>query len=241
MKLITVLFLMVAALGVSAQNRMFRWQDELCTYSGTYDPRKVSLAKIRNTEKLVRPGSYSLSTRAFVFKPEHLATGINVNALDAEYRRLSAELKSLDVVDVPYWQDMKRRKLKEMEQVYKLERTNMLGYTNPSVLLDYPGAEECKTKFARPLAAGGDDLLRAWRTVNESSRENNADPERMRREFERQMASPDRMKFALVEVMGFGWGNCANALIDYVDYDGTPDREFKKLFTRVRTISCDEP
>lgn len=63
----------------------------------------------------------------------------------------------------------------------------------------------------------------------------------MQRIFEEQYASPDRMKFALVEVMTFGWWNCANKAIKYVDYDGSQEREFRKLFIRVKTISCDEP
>ena len=81
----------------------------------------------------------------------------------------------------------------------------------------------------------------AWREVNEESRTKNADPERLKRIFESQMRSPDRMRYALLEVMTFGWSNCANELIEYVVHDETPPEEYKKLFTKVRTIKCDEP
>ena len=59
--------------------------------------------------------------------------------------------------------------------------------------------------------------------------------------YEQQLASPDKLNFALVEVMTFGWSNCANALIPSVEYDGTQDKEFKKLFKSVKKVSCDEP
>jgi hypothetical protein len=57
------------------------------------------------------------------------------------------------------------------------------------------------------------------------------------------MASPDRLKFARVEVMSFGWWNCANEFIKYDQGDNGParEREFRKLFMRVRNLGCDEP
>jgi len=53
--------------------------------------------------------------------------------------------------------------------------------------------------------------------------------------------SPDKYKYARVEVMSFGFWNCANALIEREEYDGTHEEQFKKLFKRTRTIACDEP
>ena len=57
------------------------------------------------------------------------------------------------------------------------------------------------------------------------------------------MASPDRLKFALVETMSFGWWNCANEFIKYDTGDNSQarEREFRKLFIRVRDLGCDEP
>jgi hypothetical protein len=108
-------------------------------------------------------------------------------------------------------------------------------------LLEFRESGSCEKAYAEPLRTGGEPLLVAWRKVNEDSRARNADPDRLRRIFDEQNASPDRLKFARVEVMMFGWWNCANALIPYVEQDGTPEREFRKLFVRVRTIRCDEP
>ena len=232
--------MLVAALAISAQNRTFRWQDELCTYEGTYNAGKVSLAQLKNTLELSRPGSYSLTRDSTVWKFEDIAR-LDVAALDFEFKKQNAELKALDVATTPYWQEFKARKLRELEQVYQLERVTMRGYKDPAALLEYKGAPACTTRFAQPIVAGGDALINAWRLVNEDSRTKNSDPDRLKRIFESQMRSPDRLRFALLEVMAFGWSNCANDLIEYVAYDETPAMEFRKLFSKVRTIRCDEP
>ncbi len=240
MRSVTFTFLLLAAIAVTAQTRTFRWQDELCTYDGTYNAGKVSVVQLRNTLKLARPGSYSLETNTTVWNFEDIAK-IDLKSLDLEFQRKSAELKALDIAAAPYWQDFRKKKLREMEQVYKLERTTMRAYREPAALLEYRDAPTCTAKFAEPIIAGGDELLKTWLLVNEDSRSKNSDPERLKRIFDNQLRSPDKFRFALLEVMAFGWSNCANELIEYINYDGTPEREFKKLFTKTRTIRCEEP
>jgi hypothetical protein len=99
-------------------------------------------------------------------------------------------------------------------------------------------ADACVQRFAPPLTAGGDDLLRTWRAVNEESRRKNASPENMRKQFEEQMASADKFRYAQVEVMTFGWWNCVNARIERGDRVAA-SKNFWKLFRRVKKIACD--
>jgi len=117
----------------------------------------------------------------------------------------------------------------------------MQAYENPAVIRQYTGAESCVKRYANPLINGGDELLNVWRRVNEDSRSKNADPERLRKIFDQQYKSTDKFKFARLEVMTFGWWNCANEFIQYEQNYDRPEKEFKKAFARVRTISCDEP
>lgn len=237
---IAVLFLLAAALPALAQIRTFKWETELCEMSGTYNAKKVSQRRLNDTVKLMRQySSMGLATSATVFKPEDLPS-LNVAELDAEYKQKSAEVAALQVIASPFWIERQKEKLAELKQYYELSRITMRGHADPRVLLEFPGADKCKTRYARPLIAGGDALLNAWRILNEDSRKRNADPERIRREYESQLASADRMKYALVEVMTFGWWNCANESIDYVQQDGSQEREFEKQFTRIRR-ECDEP
>lgn len=214
----------------------------MCTFSGTYDSRKYTEKQLRDTLKLLNGANSYLSKGPWVWKWEDIES-IDIPALDAEYRAKRAEIESLEVVPLPYWQNVKAAQLKELDQVYRHQRTKALAYTDPKVLRDYPAAPACKAKYVEPLIARDDSLLKVWLDVNMNSRSNNADPGRLKRIFDEQMASPDRIKFAVVEVMGFGWGNCANAEIERDEgaSNGSHGKEFRKLFTRVRTIDCEEP
>ena len=243
MRVFTLSFLLFLFLpAANAQVRTFRWNTELCRFSGTYDSKKFTPAQLENTVRLMRPGEFGLDPNATVWKFDDIE-GLDAAALDEKYRKAVSELKQLKIVPLPFWENVRQKKIREIEQVYKLSRATMLGYRDPGKLREYVGADSCKTKFAEPLFAGGDRLLAAWRAVSEQSQKRNSDPGRLRRVFDEQMASPDRLKFALVEVMSFGWWNCANQEIKYADesFGSRADKEFKKLFIRTRTIRCDEP
>ena len=243
MKVLISLLLVVAALGVSAQNRTFKWNDELCEFQGTYDSKKYDEVVLRNTLKLLSHDGFRLSsTGAYVWNFDEIAR-LDPRKVETEYKEIVDALERLKYVSTPYTDEIKRQKLVEARQLYQLVRTTMAAYTKPEVIRNYKGAEACKLKFGEPIIAGGDDLIAAWRKVNLDSRSKNSDPARLQRRFDEQNASPDRLKFALVETMSFGWWNCANAEIKRSDVSMSdrPTREFKKLFIRVKTISCDEP
>ncbi len=240
MKILLIAILVLCQASAYTQTKRFQWTTELCEYEGTYDAKKYTDAQLRNTLKLFAVGSFEIETGATVWKYEEIKN-LSVAALDKEYESKSAALKKLDIVKSAYWQSLRERKLKELKQVYELSRLTMLAYNEPAKLKEAAFAEACVARFANPLINGGDELLATWETVNEDSRRNNGDPERVKKIFEAERDSPDRLKFARVEVMSFGFWNCANALIEREEYDGTHEEEFKKLFKRTKTIGCDEP
>jgi hypothetical protein len=224
----------------SAQVRTFKWNSEACIFSGTYNSKRYTEKQLRNTARLITFGNFDIEYFAFVFKPEDIGM-LDITKLENEYRRKSADLNSLELVPGKFWEDVRKRKLREIDQVYARRRAETLAYRDPTVLRQYEGAPACNAKYAEPLIAGGESLYKVWLDVNLESRKKNADPERLRRKFEAEMASPDRDKFAFVEVMAFGWGNCSNALVEYdtAGQDGSYLKQFKKLFLRVKEV-CDE-
>ncbi|HSI89182.1 MAG TPA: hypothetical protein VK918_09010 [Pyrinomonadaceae bacterium] len=239
--LITLALVILGAGTISAQTAEFRWEDGLCEYTATYDPKRVTRRTIEDTLQLYQSvGSIPLEYSATVWKYEDI-DGLDPAALDREYQEKRKNIADLQLAG-PYWEDLRKKKLKELDQYYRLSDATIRGYREPSALGKYEGADECKTRFAEGIIVGGDGLAKTWEAVNIASRAKNSDPARLKRIFDEQNASPDRLKFALVETMSFGWWNCVNDTIDHVGHDEHEemDREFRKLFIRVKEI-CDEP
>ena len=239
MKIAAIAIFLLSTFAVNAQTKTFKWGDEACDYQGTYDSKAYTALQLADTQKLVRSSGFPFSTDATVFKYDDVAR-LDLGKLDAEYALKVATLNGLDIVKNPYFENLRAARLAEIRQVYELSRASMQAYANPDILNSFKGAESCKTKFAIPLAAGGDKLLAAWQDVNAEMMAK-GDAVRLKKDYDEHLASPDKMKFAQVEVMTFGWWNCANATIKYVENDGSQDREFKKLFVRVKKMHCDAP
>lgn len=238
------ILLLLFVVTVSSQTKTFRYETGICRVTATYDSKKYTEIQLRSTLKLseVSEGyEFHMSHDSTVWKYEDIYK-LSLSNLDNEYKQKTAALKALEIVKTPYWETLRMERLKEMAEVYTLSRITQKAYMNPLVLREYDRAESCKTKYAEPIIAGGDSLLKIWAEVNKDSQKENADPERLQRKFDQEYESENPYKFALVETMMFGWWNCANKFIDreQKSSNGSAEKEFRKLFIRVKEI-CDEP
>jgi hypothetical protein len=90
------------------------------------------------------------------------------------------------------------------------------------------------------LISGGQKMLDAWVVLNENLKKKNGDPEKLQRKFDEQFNSVNRLDYARLELMSFGWWSSANRLIFHIMDSGEFEAEFKKLFIKVK-CECDEP
>ncbi|MBE7516472.1 MAG: hypothetical protein HS105_07685 [Chloracidobacterium sp.] len=236
-----VVITLVLSIAAAAQTGKFKWEDELCVHTGTYNSKSYTKTQLSDTQRLVKGELSAIFASAMVFKYADIAS-IDVAAIDAEYRQKSETLKALKLVPGKYWEELRQSEIRALEERYRLERATALGYSDPKVLLKYEGADACKAAYVEPLIKGGDAMINAWRKLNLEQQKKNADPKRLEQEFRTQSTSPDKGNYALVELVTFGWTNCANDLTHSVDAvsDGTAAGRFRKLFTKV-TSRCDEP
>lgn len=241
MRTAIILMMLFLVSGIQAQTSTFVWQTELCEMTGRYDPQKYTEEQLKNTASLFAMDEVSLSANATVWNFSEIEK-LDIAKLDADYKQIRERVATMPIVESPYWENARKAKLRELDQVYALSRVTMQAYTKPEALRGYDRSPNCKSEFAEPIISGGDSLIAAWRKVNESSRSRNAYPERLKERFETQLASPEKLQFALVETMAFGWWNCANQDVEY-DSDsqnGTYQEAFAKLFSNVSSV-CDEP
>ncbi len=225
----------------SAQTKKFSWETELCEFEGTYDSSKYTDTQLKNTYEMLRNLSVILLETEQLARSYEEIDQLDAAALDEEYKTKYAKLKNLDIVKTEFFENMRQRGLKELKDFYQLSRATMLSYKNPAALKEYTNAEVCTEKYAVPLIAGGDELLNIWKEVNLDIRSKNGSPKTTKEIFDKQFASPDRLKFARLEVTIYGWYNCAvganNSPGDYNEHL----ENFNKLFKTVKKIECDEP
>jgi hypothetical protein len=221
-----------------AQKNIFKWNDEMCLYEGGFDSSKYTSEQLDNTYRLWFSSDFILETESTAWTIEDVKK-LSIDELNNEFEQKHNALKNLNVVNVKYWKNLKEKQLKELEQVYHLKKVTILAYRNPSVLKDYALADSCLNKYYPALHDGGEKLLQAWKTLNEEKRKSNANPERLKGVFMTQYASPDKYKYARLEIMSFGWWNCANISIAYVNHDNEAEM-FKKLFVKITKEECED-
>jgi hypothetical protein len=69
----------------------------------------------------------------------------------------------------------------------------------------------------------------------------NYDPKRIIAEFNNKLKTPQRDDYALIDLLGIGFHNCANSSFrPAIQEDGKIFTSFDKIFTKLKT-DCDEP
>ena len=241
-----LLILICATIPSQAQKAEFKWETPLCINSGTFEESEVSREQIEATRKLISFGmGLPLQTEHMAWKPSDIE-GLSLAKLDEEYRKVLADLTALKPVDSEFFRELKRRHLITLRRSYELKRVTLKAHSDRRVLVDFKpnhsGNEiaACYKKWGAPAAAGGESLLASWRVLLDEQMKINAAPDRLKARFDERYSSTDRDRWALAEVLGFGWWNCVNRTIPYVEMDGSAEREFRKLFRSVKS-ECDEP
>jgi hypothetical protein len=76
------------------------------------------------------------------------------------------------------------------------------------------------------------------KTKDTNEQKNN--PEKIMDEFENNLHAQNKNEYAMVDLITFGWGNCANNSIKRVEYDEKMTKAFNSLFIKIDS-QCDEP
>jgi hypothetical protein len=232
--------LWLAAASARAQYRKFVFEDEICVYKAVYNPRLYTKKQLEGAYRLWFTRDFEMDIyKLRVYSVLDLKKLPTVAEIDEEYARKSAELKSLKVVNLPFWKNLKARQSKILEQDYKLMRAAVEAYRKPSVLNDVTFAAACSKRFAPPLIAGGDRLLAFYRELLEEPFVNRAANEGERIYVESSVTGADRFLNAQIEIISRRWLDCADALVERGDADDAARKNFRKLFKRVEERGCD--
>jgi hypothetical protein len=223
---------------------IFNFATDLCDNKGYFDENKYTKEELEGAHKLYYDLSGILLDPPHVFKLETLQEVRRdqdkiLEKLDKEFTEKKNSLENLKVVNIPYWQNVKKQEHQALIQEYELEKTQIRAYSDPSVLLNSKISKKCD-RFVKALNSNDSQLTEEWKKLREEMSKRNGDPKRIMDEFENRLNSPDKRDYAILDLVVFGWGNCVNDEIIRPQHDEKMNKEFNALFIKIDS-DCDEP
>ncbi|WP_210462190.1 hypothetical protein [Rufibacter roseolus] len=223
----------------------FSWSTHVCRNKGIFNPNTYSAQQLKDTYYLWFEFNsiVELEDATLDSPDEWTLEYINRKSakLDADYRKATKRLLGLQLVPVKFWEKVRDLKTKELDESYALKKLTIEAYKTPGILLNQPYSKNCQA-YANALASEDSvALFNAWKNHMEEQKKRTLAPDRVEAEFNRQRNSPQRLLYAKVELMKFGWWNCA---VDQLKYNGASqempmEEEFDKLFLKI-TDECDD-
>jgi hypothetical protein len=215
----------------------YEWDSQVCHYTGRYNPHLYTKEQLDNTQLLLYRNA-GLITDATANTPDDIEK-LNGDSLTAEYTRKIKYYRNLQVVPRPIWLTLKAQAIQELEDEYKAKKATIAGFANPAVLLATSYSANCK-KYAQALASHNDSLiLKDWRSLVEERKKLNGAPVSYMQRFEQEYNSADRLRYAKIELLTYGWWNCVNNSIRRVELTEKLYEQFPRLFVDVKS-ACED-
>jgi len=216
----------------------FEWQSDMCFNKGYYLSSKYTEKEIKDTHDLWMKAVQLFSTNTTAFRPESIDQ-LDTLKLIKEYNEIANFLNNCKPVDTPFWNDLVASEKKVKEKEFYLEKLKMQAYENPSVLLVNKYSKPDCDKYLNALTSDDEQLLldtwMQW-AKEKAIKDNNS---MLIGRTEENYQSPQRLIYARIDLITFGWWNCMNQYIDRADYTKLQN-EFDKMFIRVER-DCEEP
>lgn len=225
--------------------RTYTWDDELCHYTCKYDSTLVTSIQLKNSYDLgYHTDRFEITTQRSAFSFNDIEK-LNVDSLDNEFKRKINDLQTIEVINSNYWHNLKQQKIIELKKLHKLYRLHILGYQYPDTL-NFKGCPNECDKYITGLVKGGDELLKVWVELHNEliSQQrkigaSNKTIEFLNKKFDEKYNSFDKLEYARMDVISFGWWNKVNHTISRVNTDNFQN-EYRKNFTEIKE-ECDEP
>lgn len=217
----------------------FEFTTSFCENSGTYLKRKFTEEQLRNTYHLYEFEYPVFKTDKIIDRPEDVTNekvAQTIRKLDKEYDSLKTKFQNGEIVKVPFWANIQKLRLLELQEFYKIYWLTLQAHIIPDILVKSPYAKPC-IKYVKAIAATDTaTLFQGRRRLLKEMQNNNGDPEKLARRYKEEYNSPDRSFWARRELLIYGWGNCANHQRKYIDTDNEfpLEQEFEKLFVKIK-------
>jgi hypothetical protein len=225
---------------------LYSYQTFNCDNKGYFDPRKYKKEEIDGSFKLL----YTVSGVSFdnhtVFKLSDLEDirknkNTYLQQLDRQYQEKKKELYDLKVINLPEWKKLHQETIRSFEGEYQLKKEELNAYSDPASLKSSKFYNICKEYINAASSPDKQKMYAVWKNFAEAKSKNNADPQSVMTRFNNQLNSAQKDDYARIDLIGFGFHNCANnSFRSEPDEEVTLYEKFDKIFTKLEQ-DCDEP
>lgn len=243
MKLLILTIFTLVSTEIYAQTAKIKWQDETCEFESKFDSTRVTRIQISNCLRLAKWNEFRLTNSPMVFQPSDLQS-LDSNKLYREYIDKVGELDNIDLPKTIFWQDYKTRTREAQQSYFNLSIIKYRAYYDLKALYDLPFKDSCINQHREALNSDTSALLKDWKLVRELMASQNGYPEKVISDYNRMLNSDTKMTYAKIDILNFGWWNCAIKYLSRVEDFYSQDKvqsELDALFISTKTIDCDEP
>lgn len=215
----------------------FTWGSDECVYMGKYDSKKFTVKQLADTYKLC--WGLTLKTQATAFYPNDISK-LSVEKLTEEYNITKQVFRTMTIIKTPFWENLKRRRERELGEEFEFKKIAIEAYTNPKILQNNKFSKRCEN-FANPLSSGDSlIILESWVKFELAREKNFGDYWSSHlKDVNYQYYSPQRVQFATCNLITFGWWNCANNVLNHSQDNSKMENEFRKNFTQIKQ-NCED-
>lgn len=239
--LITILVTLNALL-LNAQEASFKWSDELCQYKSTFDSTEYSRRNIEDCYKIAYFGDLRLSNTPSVFKLSDI-NRLDPFELDIDYQTKFNRLKNLELPKNSIWVKYRDSLIIQLSEEYQLSKVAYTAYTKSKyeILddLEYAKSDSCMMYYQKALLGNDETLSEAWFKLTALQASKNGSPEVVWEKYQTKKAMSNWHEHAEVQIMTFGWWNCAVRHIYRFD-NWKHYHRFQELFTKTIELDCEE-
>ena len=225
---------------------LYSYQTFNCDNKGYFDATKYEKEEIDGVNKLL----YKFNGVHFdtnpIFKLSSLEDvrknkDIHLENLEKQYQEKKKELYSLKVINLPVWQNLYEEAIQTFENEYELNKEEILAFSDPTTLKNSKFYATCKEPIDAISSPDREKMFASWKMYTELKSKNNADPQGVMNRFNAKMDDPQKEDYALIDLIGLSFHNCANSSFRQKrDDEGTVYKSFDKIFTKLKR-NCDEP
>jgi hypothetical protein len=219
-----------------------KWYTELCEMNSSFETNKYSKKELKDTFKLWFGSNSYIDFDGYpVFNLDKKLDPIE--KLENSYSQRKKELENLEIVNSPYWQNIKKLRLKELKLFYENEKTAYFAYSNPAILFQTNYNKKAAIYVDALVSNDSLKMITAWKKLNEEQKSKNASPENVEKKFQSMLNSNRCLEYAKMELFSFGWSNNVSRTskdCEILSETGTLQTEYLKLFISTKE-ECDEP